>query len=225
MTSRVFCAVVVTMTMSTCFCRKSRARLTLWCWPPPSPRSRASCFTTCLCLELVGETVCSWSARRTRTIRKTDDITCVLRSCDDDDNEHVLLSKIARLTAWCWPPSSPRSRASVLRLVCVWSWLGRQCVPGPRAVQSVRLQLPRHLVCAWPTLHGGSLDSPSSCTSLPAVNPLIHRLKQDTTKQIWFADDATAGGKLNNLREWWDCLTNIGPEYGYFPNDQKHGSF
>ena len=48
-----------------------------------------------------------------------------------------------------------------------------------------------------------------------AVNPLIHRLKQDTTKQIWFADDATAGGKLNNLREWWDCLTNIGPEYGY----------
>ena len=30
-----------------------------------------------------------------------------------------------------------------------------------------------------------------------AVNPLIHRLKQDTTKQIWFADDATAGGKLN----------------------------
>ena len=54
-----------------------------------------------------------------------------------------------------------------------------------------------------------------------AVNPLIHRLKQDTTKQIWFADDATAGGKLNNLREWWDCLTNIGPEYGYFPNASK----
>ena len=32
-----------------------------------------------------------------------------------------------------------------------------------------------------------------------AVNPLIHQLKHDTTKQIWFADDATAGGKLNNL--------------------------
>ena len=37
-----------------------------------------------------------------------------------------------------------------------------------------------------------------------AVNPLIHRLKCDTTKQIWFADNATAGGKINNLREWWD---------------------
>ena len=35
-----------------------------------------------------------------------------------------------------------------------------------------------------------------------AVNPLIHRLKQDATKQIWFADDATAGGKLKNVREW-----------------------
>ena len=54
-----------------------------------------------------------------------------------------------------------------------------------------------------------------------AVNPPIHRLKHDTTKQILFADDATAGGKLNNLREWWDCLINIGPEYGYFPNASK----
>ena len=54
-----------------------------------------------------------------------------------------------------------------------------------------------------------------------AVNPLIHQLKHDTTKQIWFADDATAGGKFNNLREWWDCLINIGPEYGYFPNASK----
>ena len=54
-----------------------------------------------------------------------------------------------------------------------------------------------------------------------AVNPLIHQLKHDTTKQIWFADDATTGGKLNKLREWWDCLTNDGPDYGYFPNASK----
>ena len=67
----------------------------------------------------------------------TDDITHVLRSCDDDDNEHVLLLKIVLLvlwrlsTAWCWPPSSPRSRAScfttclclelVGETVCTWS--------------------------------------------------------------------------------------------------------
>ena len=33
------------------------------------------------------------------------------------------------------------------------------CVPVPRAVQSVRLQLPRRQVCAWPTLHVGSLEA------------------------------------------------------------------
>ena len=54
-----------------------------------------------------------------------------------------------------------------------------------------------------------------------AVNPLIHRLEQDTTKQIWFADDATAGGKLKNVHEWWECLTTVGPDYGYFPNASK----
>ena len=54
-----------------------------------------------------------------------------------------------------------------------------------------------------------------------AVNRLIHRLKCNTTKQIWFADDATAGGKLNKLRERWDCLTNDGPDYGYLPNASK----
>ena len=54
-----------------------------------------------------------------------------------------------------------------------------------------------------------------------AVNPLIHQLKHDTTKQTWFADDATAGGKLNKLREWWDCLTNDGPDCGYFLSASK----
>ena len=54
-----------------------------------------------------------------------------------------------------------------------------------------------------------------------AVNPLIRQLKSDTTKQIWFADDATAGGKLTDLRNWWDILTNVGPDYGYFPNASK----
>lgn len=54
-----------------------------------------------------------------------------------------------------------------------------------------------------------------------AVTPLIHRLKVEATKQVWFADDATAGGKFANLREWWDRLTNFGPDYGYFPNASK----
>ena len=54
-----------------------------------------------------------------------------------------------------------------------------------------------------------------------AVNPLICQLKRNSTKQIWFADDATAGGKLADIREWWDQLVKVGPDYGYLPNASK----
>ena len=40
-------------------------------------------------------------------------------------------------------------------------------------------------------------------------------------QQVWFADDATAGGQLTPLREWWDHLQLIGPDYGYHPNALK----
>ena len=33
----------------------------------------------------------------------------------------------------------------------------------------------------------------------------------------WYADDALAGGKMNGLRASRDKITEIGPEYGYFP--------
>ncbi len=33
--------------------------------------------------------------------------------------------------------------------------------------------------------------------------PLISKL-QHLAKQVWYADDATAGGKLAQLREWWN---------------------
>ena len=60
----------------------------------------------------------------------TDDITRVLHSCDDDDNEHVLLSKSR---GWCYGISSqrgvglirrPGQERRVLRLVCVWELVG-----------------------------------------------------------------------------------------------------
>ena len=41
---------------------------------------------------------------------------------------------------------------------------------------------------------------------------------------IWFGDDATAGGSLNDLRGWWSRLVTLGPAYGYFVNAVKtHG--
>ena len=68
---------------------------------------------------------------------------------------------------------------------------------------------------------GTTQGDPLAMAMYAIAVPLIHRLKCDTTKQIWFADDATAGGKINNLREWWDCLTKVGPDFGYFPNASK----
>ena len=35
-----------------------------------------------------------------------------------------------------------------------------------------------------------------------AITPLIRCLEDEETKQVWFADDATAGGGLIGLRRW-----------------------
>ena len=50
---------------------------------------------------------------------------------------------------------------------------------------------------------------------------LLLALEDESVKQIWYADDATACGKISNLRTWWDQITNKGPDYGYFPNATK----
>ena len=54
-----------------------------------------------------------------------------------------------------------------------------------------------------------------------AITPLIHRVANENMKQVWFADDASAGGRLEYLKNWWDNISQIGPEYGYFPNASK----
>ena len=53
-----------------------------------------------------------------------------------------------------------------------------------------------------------------------ATVPLIHHLQHEVI-QVWYADDAIAGGKLTNLRSWWDQLVQCGHEYGYHANANK----
>ena len=50
-----------------------------------------------------------------------------------------------------------------------------------------------------------------------AITPLIHHLAEENIKHMWFADDASAGGKLEYLRKWWDNLSQI----GQYPNASK----
>ena len=38
---------------------------------------------------------------------------------------------------------------------------------------------------------------------------------------MWYADDATGGGKLEQLRQWWDKLNECEPAFGYFQNAVK----
>ncbi len=47
-----------------------------------------------------------------------------------------------------------------------------------------------------------------------ALLPLIRQCNQEV-KQVWYADDATAAGRVSNLRSWWDKLIEIGPAYGF----------
>ena len=54
-----------------------------------------------------------------------------------------------------------------------------------------------------------------------ATVPLIEKLQSTNTKQVWYADNATAGGTLLNLKAWWTMLSSSGPSYGYFVNPGK----
>ena len=58
-----------------------------------------------------------------------------------------------------------------------------------------------------------------------AVVPLdlVRSISTRGASQVWFADDASAGGPLLALRLWWDALVHQGPLYGYFPNARKTG--
>ena len=53
-----------------------------------------------------------------------------------------------------------------------------------------------------------------------AILPLIKNL-HGLCKQLWFADDASAGGKIERLKEWWLKLKEVGPAYGCYPNPSK----
>ena len=55
-----------------------------------------------------------------------------------------------------------------------------------------------------------------------SIQPLITSLQAaSSVKQCWFTDDASGAGSIMEIRTWWDALSTLGPDFGYFPNDRK----
>ena len=52
-----------------------------------------------------------------------------------------------------------------------------------------------------------------------ATLPILQFLERSNSAfQVWLADDATAVGKLEGLRTWWDGIVREGIKYGYHVN-------
>ena len=51
------------------------------------------------------------------------------------------------------------------------------------------------------------------------IRPLIDKLASECgtgqLTQAWYADDSSAGGKLQKLKNWLDIINADGPKYGY----------
>ena len=73
------------------------------------------------------------------------------------------------------------------------------------------------ILSAERTMQGDPLAMANVC---PGNGPLIDKLSEEV-RLIWYADDASADGRMKGLRAWWDKVTEFGPEYGYFPNPAK----
>jgi len=55
----------------------------------------------------------------------------------------------------------------------------------------------------------------------PLVDDLATATKPSVCKQSWYADDSSAGGKIEGIKIWWDTLLEQGPKYGYYPKASK----
>ena len=53
------------------------------------------------------------------------------------------------------------------------------------------------------------------------MNIMLIAIADQHNKMVGFADDITAAGDIQSLKQWWDHLLEIGPSYGYFPQPSK----
>ena len=46
-------------------------------------------------------------------------------------------------------------------------------------------------------------------------------MERDKWDQNWYADDSACFATLPRLREWFDRLSDLGPDFGYYPEPRK----
>ena len=55
-----------------------------------------------------------------------------------------------------------------------------------------------------------------------ALLPLIKKLHNPTKHKLsFYADDAAACGKFDDLKQWLQQVVDEGPKYGYYPKPKK----
>ena len=65
-------------------------------------------------------------------------------------------------------------------------------------------------------------DPLSMCFYAVALLPLVRLLRcQGQWMQSWYADDSACVGRLNDVKEWFAKLSEVGPMHGYFPEPAK----
>ena len=70
------------------------------------------------------------------------------------------------------------------------------------------------------TTQGDPLAMPMyALASIPLIKKLHCHI--DDVNQVWYADDASAAGRIARLHDWWSQLGSHGPKFGYFPNATK----
>ena len=55
----------------------------------------------------------------------------------------------------------------------------------------------------------------------PLLDKLMSVVDQKICKQVWYADDSASGGKIVEIKKWWDEMNSSGPKYGYQPKPSK----
>ena len=76
------------------------------------------------------------------------------------------------------------------------------------------------------TLHSQEGTTQGDPLAMPtyalALLPLIEKINPDfAVVQTWYADDATAAGRIKKLHDWWKALVTFGPNFGYHVNPSK----